>query len=168
MKKNIITLFSFAVIMAFTMPATVYADNTMITNESPDPKTATMNVSYTVEPSYTVTIPASVTIGGEATVSAKDICIEKGKTLKVTLSGAQAQNETSGLNVSAGGDASSPVLDYTITKDDNVPIEEDSEIISTTAGTDATANLTFNLSGEYTYSGTYKGTITFTVSVEWN
>ncbi len=167
MKKNIITLFSFAVIMAFTMPATVYADNTMITNESPDPKTATMNVSYTVEPSYTVTIPASVTIGGEATVSAKDICIEKGKTLKVTLSGAQAQNETSGLKVSAGADKGSPVLDYKITKDSD-SIGVDSEIISTTAGTDATANLTFNLSGKYTYSGTYNGTITFTVSVEWN
>ena len=149
--------------MAFTMPATVYAD-TVITKDSSD-QTATMNVSYTVEPSYTVTIPASVTIGGEATVSAEDICIEKGKTLKVTLSGAKAQNEESGLKVSAGADTGSPVLDYTITKDDNVPIEENSEIISTTAGTDATANLTFTLSGEYTYSGDYKGTITFTVSV---
>lgn len=158
MKKNIITLFSFAVIMAFTMPATVYADT--ITKDSPD-QTATMNVSYNVEPSYTVTIPASVTIGENATVSAEDICIEKGKTLKVTLSGAKAQNEESGLKVSAGDDAAnSPVLGYTITKDSD-SIEVGSEIISTTAGTDATANLTFTLSGEYTYSGDYKGTITF-------
>ena len=165
MKKNIITLFSFAVIMAFTMPATVYADNTTITNDS-ESKTATMNVSYTVEPSYTVTIPASVTIGGEATISAEDICIEKGKTLKVTLSGAKAQNEESGLKVSAGDDAAnSPVLGYTITKGSDT-IVVGSDIISTTAGEPATANLTFTLSGEYTYSGTYAGTITFTVSVE--
>ena len=163
MKKNIITLFSFAVIMAFTMPATVYAD-TVITKDSSD-QTATMNVSYTVEPSYTVTIPASVTIGGNATVSAKDICIEKEKTLIVKLSSAQAQNGTEGLNVSAGSDSGSPVLGYTITKGSDT-IVVGSDIISTTAGEPATANLTFTLSGEYTYSGTYAGTITFTVSVE--
>ncbi len=157
-----ITAVFLAAIAAISMSYTVCADTTI--TEGSSSKTANMNVSYTVQPSYTVTIPASVTIGGSATVSVKDICIEKGKKVEVKLSSAEAQNNQEGLKVSAGTDTSSPVLDYTIKKGAE-SITVNSEILSAEAGKDVTASLEFTPPGEYTYSGTYQGTITFAVSV---
>ena len=128
MKKNLITIFSLAVLTAFSMPVTVCADTT-ITQDS-EPKTAEMTVSYTVEPSYTVTIPASVDLqigsSTSAEVKVENVCIPYGKSVNVIISNANPTPDVDKFHVQSGTN----VLDYKISKDGTgSAISVNSEII---------------------------------------
>lgn len=163
MKKNLIAIFSLALLTAFSMPATVCADTT-ITYDS-EQKTAEMTVSYTVEPSYTVTIPASVNLQiGEQTsaeVKVENVCIPYGQNVNVAISSATADATGENFQIKA---SSGKTLDYTITNS-NSAVKIGDTIISAPAGDVAIETLTFTPPRNYKYSGTYTGTITFTVSV---
>ncbi len=131
--------------------------------ESSAEKTGAMSVDYNVAGSYTVTIPASVTFtkSGETVergLSAKNVTLSEGSKLQVhvsSLNGFKLKNLDS-------------YIDYTITANKVSDIQEDSVILSVSAGDtsgwtllDFTAQSTDNAA----YAGEYSDTLTFTVEV---
>ena len=154
--KKLLTLLLTAA-LATAAATTAFAD-TSIT-----PSDGKMNVTYTVAPSYTVTIPASVTLGQTAIVSASGVKINKGQTLKVTLTKTSESDNT--FKVKANG----AELTYTVKKgttDITVGNGEVLAVNSETSGDDLKAELSFIAPKSTTFAGEYKGTVTFTVSVE--
>lgn len=153
--KKLLTLLLTAA-LATAAATTAFAD-TSIT-----PSDGKMNVTYTVAPSYTVTIPASVTLGQTAIVSASGVKINKGQTLKVTLTKTSESDNT--FKVKANG----AELTYTVKKgttDITVGNGEVLAVNSETSGDDLKAELSFIAPTSTTFAGEYKGTVTFTASV---
>ena len=158
MKKFVTLLLTAA--LAVTAATTAFAD----TKVGPDtnPPSGSMYVEYTVNPKYTVTIPASVTLGQSATVSARDVKINKNQNLIVKLTGTSGNNNA--FTVTANG----AELAYTVKKG-TADIAVGNEVLnvnSTTASDELSAELSFVAPTSATYAGNYTGTVTFTVSVE--
>ena len=87
-KKNLVLLGSAAMLslaLAGSVGAFVTASATDLTSSGED--TGSTTVTYTVADSWTVTIPETITVGSEGEdVVAKDVVIEQGKKLKVSVS----------------------------------------------------------------------------------
>ena len=144
-------IFSLALvfIMLFTMAVTV---NAQTITES-----GSVEVTYSVAHSYTVTIPDSMTIGTPAEVSVTNVVIGADQGVAVTVSSTQYN---AGWQLSDGTNT----VGYTLQiagKD----IENNGEVLYTTAGEDATATLNTAVIKTPIYSGEFTDTLTFKVEI---
>ena len=168
MKKFVTLLLTAA--LAITAATTAFADTTITPapNSSPNPSSGSMNVNYTVGPRYLVTIPAEVTLSstkngtveGKATVTAENVTVPYGESVKVTLSSDFTVNTTEGA-----------ALSYEVWKPDNSTtgtlVDNMNNTVLEVASGSGSTELTFALApnSAITYSGNYTDTVTFTVSV---
>lgn len=169
--KKFVTLLLTAALAITAAATTAFAADTQITpapNSSPNPSSGLMNVNYTVRPSYLVTIPAEVklsstkngTVEGKATVTAENVTVPYGESVKVTLSSDFTVNTTEGA-----------ALSYEVWKPDNSTtgtlVDNTNNTVLEVASGSGSTELTFALApnSAITYSGTYTGTVTFEVSV---
>jgi hypothetical protein len=121
-----------------------------------------MTVTYSVAPTYTVTIPTDVTIdadGVEATVSADNVVVNKGKYVSVSL---DAENDFI-VKTEEGA-----TLTYTVTANgEEVAAGGEILAVNPTDGKSGSAAIIFDIDeSEIKYAGTYTGTATFTVAVK--
>ena len=115
-------------------------------------------ITYEVAPTFTVTIPASVTLGGDATISAENVVVPKGKQVEVSIA------EANGFKATTPEGAE---LIYTVKNGDTAVAEGDIVLaVNPKDGKTGSTTLTFVAPTEYTYSGDYTGTVTFTVAVK--
>lgn len=168
--KKIVTLLLTAALAITAAATTVFADTTITPapNSSPNPSSGSMNVNYTVGPRYLVTIPAEVklsstkngTVEGKATVTAENVTVPYGESVKVTLSSDFTVNTTEGA-----------ALSYEVWKPDNSTtgtlVDNTNNTVLEVASGSGSTELTFALApnSAITYSGNYTDTVTFTVSV---
>ena len=148
----------YAVILAFalmaTMSVTAFA---AVDQDSADPNGA-MNVTYTVAPTFTVTIPATVALGEDATISAENVVVPKGKQVEVSLSNACGFKLTN---------AQGATLSYTVKNGDSIVDEgEIVLVVNPTDSKDGSVSLAFTASEAVRFSGAYTGTVTFTIAIE--
>lgn len=166
-KKNLVLLGSAAMLtlaLAGSIGTVVSASAAEITNESGDPITTT--VTYSVDTTWKLTIPDSIEVGGaEATVSASDVVIEKGKEFKVTVSSA---NE---WKVSGNGQS----IDYELKKEggsgDTLTNDASGNTVLTVAAGEQEGSESLKATlknaddAKYSTGGdTYEDTLTFTVT----
>lgn len=179
MKKFVTLLLTAA--LAVAAATTAFADDTATqingTDGSLNQSSNGIPVTYTAAPSYTVTIPAKVklssqtngTAEGTATVSATNVTVPYGQSVKVALS---SNFQVALTNVSA---TPAPTLSYKVYKVGNPntkPAANDFvrnngtvlEVAPEAAGKTGAATLAF-VTDKVVYSGAYEGTVTFTVSV---
>ena len=139
-----------------------------------DTTTGTTVVSYGVDSGYTVSIPSAVnftssTLTQSGQVTASNVIIENGKTLKVKMTSAN-YTEEDGYTLNYG-DGEVSKIKYTI-KNGDVDFVNGASVLEVAAGTTAggTSTLNFATTTEdieaATKSGEHKDTLTFTVSVE--
>lgn len=171
MKKKKLALISSAAILSLALAGTigvVAASADTITNGGDN--TAQTTVTYSVGNTWTVEIPNSIVLNSSekttAEVKARDVVIEQGQTLSVTVS------STNNWRVENGGNG----FDYTLKSDKATSASEalnnssNNTVLTVTAGTvgETTANLTAELTdankGKYSTGGkSYEDTLTFTV-----
>ena len=144
-------IFSLALIfiMLFTMAVTV---NAQTITES-----GSVEVTYSVAHSYTVTIPDSMTIGTPAEVSVTNVVIGADQGVAVTVSSTQYN---AGWQLSDGTNT----VGYTL-QIAGEDIENNGEVLYTTAGEDATATLNTAVIKTPIYSGEFTDTLTFKVEI---
>lgn len=180
--KKLVTLLLTAA-LAITAATTAFADDatTQIngTNGNLNQSSNGIPVTYTAAPSYTVTIPATITLTsqtngtaeGKAKVSATNVTVPYGQSVKVALS----SDFQVALQSTSGSTTSAPKLSYKVYKvsDPNKkPASTDFvndndtvlEVAPEAAGKTGTATLAF-VTDTVVYSGDYTGTVTFKVSV---
>lgn len=170
MKKFVTLLLTAA--LAITAATTAFAADTTI---GPGTNSKQIDVTYTVNPSYTVTIPANITLTsqtngtaeGTAKVSATNVTVPYGQSVKVALS---TDFQVALTNAST---TPAPTLKYKVykvgnTKPSNNDLVENNgtvlEVAPEATDKKGTATLAF-VTDEVVYSGDYEGTVTFTVSV---
>lgn len=174
--KKLVTLLLTAA-LAITAATTAFADEIKGTDGNLNQSSNGIPVTYTAAPSYTVTIPAKVklssqtngTAEGTATVSATNVTVPYGKSVKVALS---SNFQVALTNVSA---TPAPTLSYKVYKVGNPNTKPAANDFVTNNGTvlevapDAegkTGNVTLTfVTDPVVYSGAYEGTVTFEVSV---
>ena len=150
----------FALLLAITMMATLSVTAFAADYDTTGGKG--MTVTYSVEPAYTVTIPENVTIGAEGTeqtISAKDVVVNKGWYVSVTLAADNNFTVTS---------REGATLTYTVTKDGQ-PVAPGGEILAVNPAASATgtATITFDIDeSAIQYAGAYTGSATFTIAVK--
>ena len=130
-------------------------------------QSATTTVTYGLESGYTVVIPESVIIDtethkGAAEVSASDVLLAYGETLKVTVTGIDQLVDAA--------DASN-TLSYKVgTTDGDDDVVNGTVVLAVAAGdnwnSEAAQELFFELTEDVTKAGAYSDTLTFTVTVE--
>lgn len=122
-------------------------------------------VSYQVSPTYSVTIPPSVTLGQTATISAKDVRVEKGKQVEVALTGTSDTDNAFTLTTAEGAKITYMVQNAA---QQGVALNDTVLAVNPTNASSGRAVLSFIAPSatEITYAGTYTGFITFTVSVK--
>ena len=171
--KKLLTLLLTAA-LAITAATTAFAADTTI---GPGTNSKQIDVTYTVNPSYTVTIPANITLTsqtngtaeGTAKVSATNVTVPYGQSVKVALH-SNFQVKLTGVSTTAA-----PTMSYKVykvkdpnTKPSNNDLVEDNgtvlEVAPEAAGKTGAATLAF-VTDKVVYSGDYEGTVTFTVSV---
>lgn len=178
--KKLVTLLLTAA-LAITAATTAFATETTTqingTNGSLNQSSNGIPVTYTAAPSYTVTIPATITLTsqangtaeGKATVSATNVTVPYGQSVKVALS----SDFQVALQSTSGSTTTAPTLRYKVykvgnTKPSNNDLVEDNgtvlEVAPEAAGKEGAATLAF-VTDEVVYSGDYEGTVTFKVSV---
>ena len=139
-----------------------------------DVTSGTTVVSYGVNSGYTVSIPSAVnftssTLTQSGQVTASNVIIENGKTLKVKMTSAN-YTEEDGYTLNYG-DGEVSKIKYTI-KNGDVDFVNGASVLEVAAGTTAggTSTLNFATTTEdieaATKSGEHKDTLTFNVSVE--
>ena len=148
----------FAVILAValmaTMSVTAFA---AVDQDSQDPNGA-MNVTYTVAPTFTVTIPASVTLGEDATISAENVVVPKGKQVEVSIA------EANGFKATTPEGAE---ITYTVKNGEDAVAEGETVLaVNPKDGKTGSTTLSFGAPETSQYAGTYTGTATFTVAVK--
>lgn len=162
MKK--ILAFALALVMALSLSASAFAVDI---NQDATQKYGETNVTFNVDPTYTVTIPATVTLAKaadgnykqDAAVSATDVRLEEGKTIKVTLEG--------DFKLVTGATGATYELPYTVTVDDDATPIASGATVATFTTTTAEQSSTLHFAAENpTYAGNYSDTVTFTISVE--
>ena len=160
MKRFTALMFALCMTLCLATPA-MAAD---ITPNS-EQQAGTMEVSYTTTESYTVTIPADVivtTAGVNADLTAKNLLLASGHTLKVTA------ESTNGYKLKAGDSA----IAYTCTVGDKTLSSTEKTVLTVSAGTieDQTATMTFKTTTDAinaaTLAGKHTDKLTFTCSVE--
>ena len=151
-----------ALIVALSLSVTAFAADI-----TPDNKTSSTTITYSVAPMYTVTIPASVTLGNDATVAASGVKVAKGSQVVVKISGTSEDDNAFKVRTGEGAE-----LAYTVkngTKAINVGdaiLTVNPDSATDGSGASGSATLTFTLDDTIKYAGIYTGTVTFTVSVE--
>ncbi|MBQ8806070.1 MAG: hypothetical protein IJZ68_06255 [Bacteroidaceae bacterium] len=157
--KKILSLV-LALCLCLSLGVTAFAAT--VTEESAA-QSANTTVTYGVEAGYTVTIPETVALNtegkGQATVSAADVLLLAGKTLKVTVTGVDELVNTAD---------NATTLSYKIGKTEGAADVVDGTVVLSVAAGNATGsqNLYFELTEDPTAAGTYSDTLTFTVTVE--
>lgn len=160
--------FVLVLVLALSMSATAFAAE--ITTESA--QTTETTVTYQMVDGYTVVIPEAVAIDsatgkGSAALSAENVIIDFGKTLKVKISGDDYDDAWQLID---GADAQN-VVKYNIgTADGGDDIVNNSVVLSSASGDNWNSKveetLYFSLAEPVEKSGTYTDILTFTVSVE--
>ena len=142
------------VVMLFSLSVTAFA---AVDQDSQDPNGA-MNVTYTVAPTFTVTIPASVTLGEDATISAENVVVPKGKQVEVSIA------EANGFKATTPEGAE---LIYTVKNGETAVAEGETVLaVNPKDGKTGSTTLSFVAPETIQYAGTYTGTVTFTVAVK--
>ncbi len=122
-------------------------------------------VSYQVSPTYSVTIPPSVTLGQTATISAKDVRVEKGKQVEVALTGTSDADNAFTLATAEGAE-----ITYTVQDASKQAVSLNDTVLAVNPDTASSGSAVLSFiaptAADITYAGTYTGTVTFTVSVE--
>jgi hypothetical protein len=163
MKKKVITM-ALALTLALSMTGTAFAAGDLTSTN----KTKDVTVDYEVEESYTVTLPADVTVtteGVSGTVSASDVRIADGNTLKVTVDSENYDSTNSSYVLSNSGS----YVKYTINDGSN-NLGKGGEVLAVTSGTTkGSKELTFSTTEDNikaaTKSGQHTDTLKFTVYV---
>ena len=153
-----------AIILSLGSMAPVFAAN--ITEEGD--QTGTMEITYGVNSGYTVTIPATFNLTNtdpvEKVISAQDVRIAYGQSLKVSIS---SENFSESKWYMVDNAASSNKIEYTI-KDGENAVADEGVVLEVLAGAEnlsGSNTLTFQVPEVPTRAGTYKDTLTFSVSV---
>ena len=142
------------VAMLFSLSVTAFA---AVDQDSQDPNGA-MNVTYTVAPTFTVTIPASVTLGEDATISAENVVVPKGKQVEVSIA------EANGFKATTPEGAE---ITYTVKNGETAVAEGETVLaVNPKDGKTGSTTLSFVAPETIQYAGTYTGTVTFTVAVK--
>ena len=142
------------VAMLFSLSVTAFA---AVDQDSQDPNGA-MNVTYTVAPTFTVTIPATVALGDDATISAENVVVPKGKQVEVSIA------EANGFKATTPEGAE---LIYTVKNGETAVAEGETVLaVNPRDGKEGSTTLSFVAPKTIQYAGTYTGTVTFTVAVK--
>ena len=117
-------------------------------------------------PSYFVTIPEDARLDTDFTLSARDVVLNAGKQLVVSVSG--AVNESGSFTVTNG---KTGVLSYTLSDKNNAATTfiNNAAVLAVNPAASAAGSVTLHFSEPLEtvkYSGNYSGTLTFTVSVD--
>lgn len=172
MKKIMTWILALALTLSMSVTAFAEDGSTTIgpgTDGQPDPTTASATVSYNVAPTYTVTIPTkvglelkeaadgTVTYEKDETISAKNVRLNQGSSIQVTLAG----NEDV-FKMSAGQSE----WEYEVTVGDSADPISSGAVVATfkTDTKDQSATLHF-AADDPAYAGNYTGTVIFTLSV---
>ena len=115
--------------------------------------------AFDVEPTYTVTVPAGISLGETAVITAQDLSLQEGESVRVWLTGTGETDNAFRLH------SDDNEITYSITQDGE-QVGIGSQILSAKSGDDTqTANLMFSLPNEEKpYPGIYQGTVQFTIS----
>ena len=115
-------------------------------------------VTYTVAPTFTVTIPATVALGEDATISAENVVVPKGKQVEVSIA------EANGFKATTPEGAE---ITYTV-KNGETAVAEGETVLAVNPGDGNTGSTTLSFVAPQTvqYAGIYTGTVTFTVAVK--
>lgn len=108
-------------------------------------------------PTYTVTVPAGICLGETAVITAQDLSLQEGESVRVWLSGTGEADNAFRLH------SDSSELTYTVTQDGE-PVGIGSQILQAVPGEAQSANLQFSLPEGRPFPGTYQGTVEFTIS----
>jgi hypothetical protein len=142
------------VAMLFSLSVTAFA---AVDQDSADPNGA-MNVTYTVAPIFTVTIPATVALGEDATISAENVVVPKGKQVEVSIADANGFKATTPEGAE---------ITYTVKNGEDAVAEGDTVLaVNPKDGKKGSTTLSFVAPETIQYAGTYTGTVTFTVAVK--
>ena len=162
MKKRLALILTLG--MVISMSTTVFAATTT-TDLNDTTKTGTTTLTYEQASGYTVTIPADFNVTKDEvsqTISAKDVVIPSGKSMKVKVS---SPNYATGWYL-IDKENTENKLAYTMKKGADAVVSGD-EILSVSAGTiSGSQALLFQVTDNVTKAGTYTDTLTFIVSVE--
>ncbi len=167
MKKKHAILFGSTAMLTLALAGSVGAVAASAdTDLGPSSTTTTVEITYNVADSWKVTIPASITIGEAAKISATDVYIADGSTLKVTLKGV----DESGWKLKEA--STSKTIDYTVKKGDEQNTQEttvnvNDSILEVTGGeTKKDSYIKAEVEGNKSTGGKdYKDTLTFTATV---
>ena len=142
------------VAMLFSLSVTAFA---AVDQDSQDPS-GSMSVTYTVAPTFTVTIPATVALGEDATISAENVVVPKGKQVEVSIA------EANGFKATTPEGAE---LTYTVKNGEDAVAEGETVLaVNPRDGKEGSTTLSFVAPQTIQYAGTYTGTVTFTVAVK--
>lgn len=150
--KKILSL-ALVLAMMLTMSVTAFASEIKQDSEN---KTGSTNITHTVSESYVVTIPDSMTVGTEATISVKDVVLEKGYYLAVSVSSTQYDNGWKLKN-------NDETLGYTL-KIDGKDVANNGIVLTAGSRVEDSQKLVASLNGTVIYSGDYRDELTFTVT----
>lgn len=121
-----------------------------------------MTVEFVQAPTYTVTIPASVEIGEQATITAENVVLEKGKQVEVSITATSEEDDS--FKLRAGGSA---VTEYTVQNGGTAVSVGDTVLtVNPETAAEGSVTLDFIAPSDITYAGEYTGTVTFTVAVK--
>lgn len=162
--KKILT-FILTLVMVLSMSVTAFAaDNTFTPGDTANKDTT---VTFSVDPTYTVTIPATITLAKDAAtgnykqdaaITAADVRLLEGKTIKVTL--------TSDFQLDTAASAAYK-LPYTVkVGDSDTAITTGATVATFDTSTTAQSSTLHFAADNPTYAGNYSDTVTFTISVE--
>ena len=115
-------------------------------------------VTYTVAPTFTVTIPATVALGEDATISADNVVVPKGKQVEVSIADANGFKATTPEGAE---------ITYTVKNGEDAVAEGETVLaVNPKDGKAGSTTLSFVAPETIQYAGTYTGTVTFTVAVK--
>ena len=121
----------------------------------------TMTIEFVQAPVYTVTIPATMELGEQATITAENMVIEKGKQIEVSITGTSEDDDS--FKLRAGEKV---VIEYTVKNDGTVVSVGDTVLtVNPETAAEGSVTLDFIAPSNISYAGDYTGTVTFTVAV---
>ena len=166
MMKNLLTG-ALALMMCCAMAVSVFAEDTMIDQNTTDKKGET-EVSFNVEPTYTITIPGAVELeeintDGTTTyekdmdiVASKGVRLKEGQDIQVTMN--------SDFTLETDAATATYSLPYTVTVNQAQIANEGVVAEFTTSTAEQTGTLHFAADNPI-YAGEYIDTVTFTISI---